>query len=887
MDRKNPMTVVVCHLNADFDCLGALAAAAVLYPGAQLVVPGSQERNVREFAAAHPELFPPLVKIKELDLGAVRHLVMVDCHEPSRIGPLEECFNNPDCRVTVFDHHPLTTSFTRPVETRVTPVGATVTLLAESLQQQGGAISSAVATLMLLGVYEDTGGLRFPTTTPADCRAVAWILEQGAELHLVAEVLCAELSSEQVGLLHDLLTSLATSDINGIAVSLAHASRSTYVSDLAGLVQRLLEMENLDVLIVAVKMGDRCFIIGRSRVSDVDLGQLMRRFGGGGHASAASATVHDEDLRSVRKRIGGLLTEVVHPVATVADVMTAPVRVVDSQATILDARDLLLRYNHSALPVMQGAAMLGVVTRKVVEKAVFHGIGTRPVTEVMHTEVLRAEPGMPLHLLTEHMVGGDRRFVPVFMQDELVGVVTRTDLLRHMQGRLKPDLVNTEPLDTDEPVHARTVRHRLERQLSSDVVSLLRALGEHGDHLGVCVYVIGGFVRDLLLGTANLDLDLTVEGDGIRFAESFAETCQARVRPHHAFGTAVIILPDGTKIDVASTRLEYYGAPGVLPSVERASLRQDLYRRDFIINTGAIALNPDRFGMLVDHFGVQEDLRTQRIRVLHNLSFIEDPTRTFRAVRFEQRLGFTIDPHTEGLIRSAVRAGVIERISGRRLLNELIYLFREQRPGKALVRLGQLGLLPAIHADLHATPFDREQFDALQDVLAWYQLLFLEQRMSESWAPWFLMLTDRLDTGRFAQACQRLAMPERLMQQLFSKRSLARKRFTTLHQRLARGEQVAASSLYDLLVGLPVELLLYGVARTQDQAVRRLVSQFLTHLVDVKLLLGGDDLRGLGVPAGPEMRRIMDALLHARLDGELITADDERERVRVLLSSGV
>lgn len=870
------MTVIVCHQNADFDCMGSLAAAACLYPDALLVAPGSLERNVRAFSLMHPELFPALTKIKDLDLTAVHHLILVDCHDAERIGALKVCFANPACGITIFDHHPLEQPCARPATCYVRTAGSTVTLLVAELQARHAVLPPHVATIMLLGVYEDTGGLRFKTTIPEDCRAVAWLLEQGADLGVASDILVPELSSEQVGLLHDLLTTLQTTMVHGVAVSQAYASRQAYIADLAGLVQRVLEMENLDVLIVSVLMGDRCFLIGRSRVSDIDLAQLLRRFGGGGHAGAASATVHDTNLRAIRNRLLTALPEVVHPVATVADVMSTQIHSVDAGSSIAEARDLLMRYNHSALPVMRMQEMVGVITRKVAEKAVFHGLGTRPVTEVMHTEVFQADPAMPLHHLTAYMVGGDRRFIPVFHGGRLVGVVTRTDLLRHMQTSLHGETQAMALTEDHEAAKERLVRHRLEKQLEPRLLTLLHELGQHGQQLGVCVYSIGGFVRDLLLDIANTDIDITVEGDGIRFAETFANVHGAHVRTHQAFGTAVIVMQDGTKIDVASTRLEYYGAPGMLPSVERATLRQDLYRRDFIINTGAIALNPDRFGTLLDFFGVQEDLRARRVRVLHNLSFIEDPTRAFRAVRFEQRLSFTLDAHTEGLLRSAVRAGVVGSISGKRLLNELRHIFMEHRPRKALLRLGQLGLLPAIHPDLHETPHDGAQYDEVQDVLAWYGLLFLERPPVQAWMVWLLMMTDRLDNQHFQEACTRLSLPERLMKHVFSQRHVARKQFSTLRQLSSRDELIPSSKVYALLHGLPLELLLYGVARTKDQAVRRLVSHYFTHLAEVQLLVGGDELRALGVPAGPAMRRIKTRLLYARLDGVIVSKDQEQ-----------
>lgn len=565
--------------------------------------------------------------------------------------------------------------------------------------------------------------------------------------------------------------------------------------------------------------------------------------------------------------------------------MSSPVRSLTAEITVLGARDLLVRYNYSAMPVLQGEQLLGIITRKVAEKTVYHGLGDRPVTEVMHTAVMHATPDTPLTTVMDHMVGGDRRFVPVFDGDQLVGVVTRTDLLRHLHGSSRDGetLYDLERL-SPEPKQ-RDLATLLRRRLPADSVQLLELLGTSGDEQGVAVHAVGGFVRDLLLDLPNLDLDITIEGDGIFFAETFGEQHRCRVRPHQAFGTAVVVFPDGRKLDVASTRLEYYDSPGVLPTVERASLRHDLYRRDFTINTLALCLNHDRFGILLDFFGGQKDLQEKTVRVLHNLSFVEDPTRAFRAIRFEQRLGFQLDPHTEGLLRSAVRAGLVERVGGKRLMGELIQILKEQEPTLAVKRMAQLGLLPCIHSGLRFGPDSEQLFAELERVLAWYQLLYLETPL-EPWTVWFLAFMDRLDSPQYLEVCQRLMMPERLMERIFGHRHKALKRLQHLRQALGRGQEISNSQLYTLLHGMPLELLLYGLARSGQDELRRLVSHYLTRLADVKSLVSGTELQALGVPRGPAIRTMKERLLAARLDGLVASKDEEVELTKQIVAEG-
>jgi tRNA nucleotidyltransferase (CCA-adding enzyme) len=388
-------------------------------------------------------------------------------------------------------------------------------------------------------------------------------------------------------------------------------------------------------------------------------------------------------------------------------------------------------------------------------------------------------------------------------------------------------------------------------------------------------------VRDLLLGIDNLDIDITDEGDGILLAKSFAAQHGGRVREHETFGTAVVVLASGIKLDIASTRLEFYDSPGVLPTVERSSLRRDLHRRDFTINTFAICLNPDRFGRLVDHYGAQKDLQQKLVRVLHNLSFVEDPTRCFRAIRFEQRLGFRLEVHTEGLLRTAVRMELVERVGGKRLLGELTSILKEREPLPAVRRMAMLGLLPFIHPDLRFSDKTERLFEESERAIAWYELLYLPEPV-ERWAIYLFALTDNLDSPKYRDACERLTISGKMMQRLFGHRHRAIKHFQMLRQGL-RKNNMPNSRIYALLHHIPPELLLYGLARSGQEELRRLVSHYLVRLAGTKLFSSTDELLAVGIKPGPLFGQIKERLLVARLDEITRTKEDELELAGKLL----
>jgi tRNA nucleotidyltransferase (CCA-adding enzyme) len=308
-----------------------------------------------------------------------------------------------------------------------------------------------------------------------------------------------------------------------------------------------------------------------------------------------------------------------------------------------------------------------------------------------------------------------------------------------------------------------------------------------------------------------------------------------------------------------------------------------LYRRDFTINTLALCINSDRFGRLTDHFGGQQDIQERVLKVLHNLSFVEDSTRVFRAIRFEQRLGFRISPHTENLIRSAVRMHLLDKLGGTRLLSELVQIMREKEPVAAIKRMSALGLLPFIHPSLKLPSATERVLNEAGQVLAWFRLLYLDDSC-EQWQVYFLAMSDGLKPDEFRDTCNRLAIPGRLAARLHSQRTLVYKTLDAIKRRIKRTPKVPSSLLFDWFSPLSLEMLLYLASRASNEQVRRFVSHYLTKLRAIAPLLDGNDLLALGLIPGAQFGSIRQRLLQARLDGEVVTRDDEVALVNSMLT---
>jgi len=872
------MEIITTHINADFDCLGGMIAARKLYPQARLVFPGSQERSLRQFFLHSSSYAYGFARLRDIELATVTRLILVDVCQAERIGPFGEIARRPGVDIHIYDHHPGSPSDLRGSVEVIRPVGSTVTVFCELFRERGIHPDADEATMMMLGLYEDTGSLQFNSTTVADFHAAAFLLEHGAVLNTVADFLTQELTADQVALLHQLLQNHRLIKVNGISVAIAHASVEQHVGDIAVLAHKLKEMESFNALIIAVRMADRIFMVARSRIPEVHVGHILEEFHGGGHSFAAAATLRDRTLPQLLEELPEVLLRHVRPTILARDIMSTPVRSARLGTSLEQVRQLMTRYNVNALPVLDGPRVTGVVTRQLVDRAVHHGLQNQPVDDYLDKEVPQVAPETPLQELRELLIERQLRFLPVVGPEGLVGALTRTDLLRQLvadgeegQGQVR-DVSGLW-------LKKKRIGRFLNERLPDKYVSLLHAFGQTGSELGFEVFVVGGFVRDLLLREENFDIDIVVEGDGIRFAQHFALNHDCRVRAHAKFGTAVLIFADGFKVDVASARTEFYQHPAALPLVEHASIKLDLFRRDFTVNTLAVALNPERYGLLFDYFGGQRDLKDRSVRVLHNLSFVEDPTRVFRAVRFEQRLKFHIGKGTEQLLLSAVRNGFVDKVSGPRLFRELELILCEPEPWPAVVRLDQLGLLKRIHPSLDADERLGQAFLEAGRAISWYELLFADPPC-QTWQVYLLCLTARLGDEVLPAFLQRLGLPPRLRQLLSVERVEARDVSARLHRSLRRSGRTRPSEASRLLRPFSTEMLLFMLALSGSEAFRRCLTQYVTQWRNETVSLDGDDLQELGLPPGPQYREILQAVLDARLDGKVASRREELALVR-------
>lgn len=935
------MDIILCHTTADFDTLGAAVGLSRLYPGSRIVLTGGCHPTVQNFLALHRDEYA-LIERRSVNADQIRHLMVVDTQWRDRLGKAAEWLDLPNVEITVYDHHVDTEGDITATHRRVECVGAATTLIVEALkaEEAGAGISSQVslnsaeATVMALGVHVDTGSLTYDHTTVRDAMALTWLMQQGANLRAIGEYVEPGLSAQMQDLLSVALDALQSETVHGYTIAWVLLSVQEHIPGLSNLASHLISLTEADVLLLAashqVGEGDqRLIVIGRSRGSAgavsterIDLSELFRPLGGGGHPRAAALTLRGVDPETTLIDLLAALRSQIPRPPVARTLMSSPVRTIRPDTTIGEAQRILLRYGHSGLSVVEADGQLvGIISRRDLDIALHHGFSHARVKGYMATNLKTITPDTPLPDIESLMMTYDIGRLPVLENGSLVGIVTRTDVLRQLhqertsRGRLDGKRQQTdggEPISSSLSQSSRPLRdycilpevmqELLHDRLTSSLWELLLTIAELAEARGWQLYLVGGAVRDLLLadttkvdatGTAKThspllinDIDLVVDGfhraadqnAGVELAKALRSIYpKARLQIHGRFQTAALTWHndatlDSLWVDIATARTEFYPYPAANPEVEASSIRQDLYRRDFTINALAIRLTQPRVGEMLDFFGGVLDLEAKRVRVLHANSFIEDPTRIFRAVRFAVRLGFQIDAQTESYIRHAIASGVYHRIQTEmektpalqtRLKQELKYILEAPYWKTAVRLLTGLGAMCCIHSDLQ---IDDRLWWQLQLVDRWLKRFDVSQTLAH-WLVLLEVLLARLQTPDRVRVAENLQLPADSIDRLGQLWQIQETVTTTLPHCQCPSQVFQCLSQFDL----PTLTLL---AVTVPRSVRRQIWQYLTHWATISAPLDGNDLKQLGYKPGKQYKQILDAMLTATLDGAVKTRSE-------------
>ncbi|HPD61335.1 MAG TPA: CBS domain-containing protein, partial [Thermodesulfobacteriota bacterium] len=533
------MDVITTHVNADFDSVASMLAAKKLYPNAVLAFPGSQEKGLRDFFLQSTIYVLQTERIKKIDFDKVTRLILVDIRQKDRIGKFKEIVQKPGLDIHIYDHHPASENDISGSVEVIKEVGATTTILCQILKEQNVEITSDEATVLMMGIYEDTGSLTFSSTTEEDFLAAAFLLKKGANLNIVSDMVTKELTAEQISLLYELVHTATVHTINGIDVVIAKASSDKYISDFAILVHKLRDMENINVLFALAEMHDRIYLVARSRLNEVDVSKIAGEFGGGGHPTAASATIKNSSLPQVEEKLKHILKREINPLKIAKDIMSSPVITINARDSIKAAGEILTRFQLNTLPVMDEDKLIGLISRPVIEKAISHNLEHLLVKDYMVTEFFKARPNTSWVEIQKIVVEQRQGFLPILKAGKLVGAITRSDVLRVLSLGQGEQTKKVYSFDYDlAQVKEKNLLALMEEQLPRALLEFMENAGNVAEKMGFQAFAVGGFVRDLLLRRKNFDLDLVIEGEGIKFAKYFSSRNNFTAKYHRKFGTA-------------------------------------------------------------------------------------------------------------------------------------------------------------------------------------------------------------------------------------------------------------------------------------------------------------------------------------------------------------
>jgi len=911
------LELALSHSNMDFDSLSAQYALTKLYPSCLMVLGKQLTGSVKSFVTLNRNLLP-IAQIKYVDLDKVTRFFMVDCQQLDRLDESVRSIVAPmvsrgkpgqsylSRAITVFDHHALDPNGVFSIATSdsiLEPVGAATTLLVERIIQQKIKLTAFDATVLAIGIYEDTGCLTYQGTTSRDADCIAYLLHQGADLSVIQEFIKPRLEPEQLELFEILLGKSMTLEVEGQRYVIACHELPNFVDGLATITRQLLDLEGCQGAFTIVGMRNRVHIVGRCDARAISARDLIRHFGGDGHPGAASAVVKNGDVDAIRLQVVELIRTGTVPQPVARDIMVSPVRTVKPDITMEEAGRIMLRYDLDGLIVAQDGEPVGVVSRRDIDQSAHHKLGHARVSGFMSQPVIAVTEDTPLSQMQQIMVAEDIGRLPVVDDSgTMVGLISRRDVLSSLFGAQYSDsaknviaddsegfsLVKKASSDSAPVKNAATKKGQARRlgglnarwqKLPKETLKLSSMVGDVAAQSGKTAYAVGGFVRDLLLGVPNYDLDYVIEGSAIDLASRLCERYAAFtiVATHERFGTATLRYQDNDyarDVDLSTARTEFYQFPAALPDVEPSGLEQDLLRRDFTINAMALCINPERFLELVDHFDGLKDLEHRVIRILHPFSFIEDPTRIIRAAKFAGRLNFHLEPKTREQARRALSMGIFDNLGGVRIKEELKDILQSKHRLKSLNLLGELG------GNLCYLDKNLLWHDGLRRAMRRAERLVERYPVDDEWIVYLGALLSELNPDEVSSVLLRLHLTNRQKDSIESGLDLHR------HMPLEFAS-LKRSDLYGLFHGRPREALAIAASIAQvGSYLRRALKLYLQELAEVKLEITGKDLLERGFAPGPALGQVLEQVLCARLDKQVSDFDSELKLATKLLAAG-
>jgi tRNA nucleotidyltransferase (CCA-adding enzyme) len=866
--KQKPKIVVISHSFADFDAIASTIAVTKLIPEACPVINQTTEKEVQRFLTIYKDYFG-FVNLSDISFELTEKVILVDFQDFSKIKLLKEEFQKRPIEIEIFDHHPHENPY-KIKKCHIKPFGSTTTLLYELIKKNKVLLHPIEATLFLIGIYEDTGALTFSSTKVKDIEAAAYFLKNGAKLNVISEFVFPPIDDEQKNLFSELFNSIQKFDFKGVQVAISAVDSKKYVNGVSFLSHRIMDTLEVDAFFSLVRFKERVLIVGRSRDDSIlHIGKVLEIYGGGGHPQAGSAFI-EKNTRELDSIVLELLVYIKKNIKTsklVSDFMTKPVKVVSPNTSAEETLKIMLRYGHSGLPVVDNNKLVGIISRNDIGRINEESLIQRPVKSYMTRNPITITPETPIKEAEKLMVEKEIGRLPVLFNHNIVGIVTRTDLLRALYGIKKKTQRKNKRLN-DFPSREE-MQYLLQNSIPDSILDKMSILGKTADEIGIKIYLVGGSVRDILLGEKPNDYDFLIEGSFELFEKKLSKEKGFRILQNKNFHTAKIFINDTLQFDIASSRTEYYEHPADLPTVVKGSLREDLFRRDFSINTLAVSLNKQEFGTLINYYQGYEDLKNKKIRFLHNLSFIEDPSRIFRAISYALKFKFVIEPKTKEAAINAMKSGIFYRTSKFRILSEFINMLNENiQISKAIKILNDLNAMVLLSENIQVN-------NTVIDLMNQLDKLLTDFQFQNKWILYFIVLTLPITDIEVDELAERLKLNQKKKIMMMHLRH-------SYHECLMKLKTTERNSeIFQILCSYTEEELLILAIMASDSGKEK-INKYYKELRYVKLSLNGFEIAEQSTLSKENLGNLIHELKMMKLDGFIQSKMEEEKQISLL-----
>lgn len=859
------LEIVAFAHNADLDLLGAARCLLLANPEALLLHPVRLNQNAWEFARRQDWF--KTIKFRDLDFNRVKKVHLLGISLPKHHPELVDQLARHTPQTILFSNRPGRLPF-KYEQPRIYSHSITTHLFNSNLKQNFK-LDKEDSALFAMAITEKTWAGLSSRTSRLDLDLLAKLRNEKISATRIANNVVLGMREGQTALYQRMLKNIEDIHPGNWPVSLISVNSTGQVQDLDPVVDAIWSDMAPPVMVICITSGNFSRVWARSSIPQLDLAEVFKDFRPRicRNWVCFNFTGNSPQLNSLSIR------EYLHrnlPADLTADkIMSVAPQCIDWSATIAEALNLMLKFNIMSLIVLKEQEFAGLITRRDLDRAVQMELLDSPVGPYVPTNIPAVGPATPVRVLKTIMVRYNLTRLPVIAAGKVVGIITGRELLRALPDPLPlpPDFL---PLAEQVLMPApEQLEETIKRVFSIKVLHLLSRIGKEAEKCQLNAFAVGGFVRDLLLERCNLDIDIVVIGDALPFARQLSQELSCDFKVFDRFHTARIYFED-MKIDFSSARIEHYSDPGALPQIEFSGLSNDLFRRDFSINALALSLNPDSLFMLKDFFGGYSDLKQKKIRILHSFSFIEDPTRLFRALRFAHRFNFALEKDTRRAFDLAIHRGSISRLSKKRIGSEISRCLNEDKPHKIVEELFNAGLMQTLSEELHDLSMIPGRFRLVRGLIKRFRVL--NEEIDEEAVLWAGLLSA-INLAQATTILEATGAPHS-RQTIICNILQSLEQIPELLTTIDINDHIA---LYNLLNDCSLEALIALMAYSLEKQNSRKILRFIGDLRQVKPEICGSDLIAAGIPPGPHMRHIFKKILELKLKGQCLTREKELE----------